>query len=183
MPISSILVGLALAILVVPFVAGPLIERRKDEGRRRKDEGRGEVEAAQQNALIALRDLDFDFRTGKIVEEDYTPLRQQLLVKAAEAAQAADVAEVAQPDWDAEIEAAVSAVRGKTRTRPDVVAGLVPAHCPQCHAPAREGDKFCHACGAGLDVLCPKCHQPVQVADKFCAHCGATLKVEVVPVS
>ena len=173
MPISSILIGLALAILVVPFVAGPFV---KDGRRKHKspDERGGPVpELSKHDALVALRDLDFDYGTGKIVEEDYAPLRQRLLIQAAEAVQAV---EAGRPAVDDEIEAAVRAVRASAQTARH-------AACPQCHAPVGDDDRFCPKCGTALGRACPLCHNIVQVTDKFCARCGATLKSEAVPVS
>ena len=171
MSIGSFLLGLALAILVVPFVIGPFINdnRRK---RQTPPEYDGAVPVrAQHDALVALRDLDFDFHTGKIVDEDYTLLRQRLVVEAAQALQAADAPH---PDLDAEIEAAVRVVRAthiaKARS------------CPHCRAPLAAGSKFCPQCGAALEAECPGCHEAVRAGDKFCARCGAPLKLEAAPV-
>src|SRR5512147_690599 len=87
MPVSSILLGLTLAILVVPFVAEPFL-RRPGQGRKLKTASAPMGEAAtKEAALVALRDLDFDFHTGKITDADYAPLRQELLGAAAQAAQ------------------------------------------------------------------------------------------------
>jgi hypothetical protein len=162
-----------MALVVVPFVAGPLL---KISNRRRPAATQDEAatpEAAKQQALAALRDLDFDYRTAKISDEDYAPLRQQLLLQAAEAAQAAAGSPSAQDD---DIEAAVRALRG-TQKR---AAARV---CPRCHAALRANDKFCPKCGAALELTCPACHAAAAAADQFCAHCGKTLKAEAVPVS
>ena len=182
MPIGSILLGLALVVVVVPFVAGPLLKNGQRQQKllgSRRDDSPG---LAKQSALAALHDLDFDFRTGKIAEEDYLPLRQRLVAEAAAALQAS---EASPPEWDAEIEAAVRAVRAAPRTARR-------SACPQCHAPVGNDDRFCPKCGAvlGLTVrpeaqgtACPQCHGTIQANDKFCARCGASLKSEVVPVS
>lgn len=173
MPIGSILLGLALAVLVLPFAISPFmkVNRRKPETQAERDRSAPVLE--KRDALIALRDLDFDFRTGKITEEDYTPLRQRLV---AEAAQALQAAEAPQPDWDAEIEAAVRAVRAKRRSAETPT-------CSHCQASVAVGSKFCPQCGAGLEVACPQCHNPIQAGDKFCALCGALLKLEATPAS
>ena len=52
------------------------------------------------------------------------------------------------------------------------------SHCPGCGAPALDGAKFCHNCGAPLpapappegDRFCPKCRKMTQ--GKFCPDCG-----------
>ena len=173
MPLSSILVGLAMALVVVPFVAGPLV---KTSDRRRGAPAKEEAApggAAKQQALAALQDLDFDFRTAKISDEDYMPLRQQLLVQAAEAAQAVAVTQSA-PDDD--IEAAVRALRGTQKRR-------VARVCPQCHSAPRADDKFCPKCGTALEQTCPACHAAVAAADQFCSACGKSLKAEAVALS
>ena len=169
MPLSSILVGLAMALAVVPFVAGPLM-KKSDRRRAPAKEEAAPPEAAKQQALRALRDLDFDFRTGKVTQEDYLPLRQRLLVQAAAAV------EVVRPAQDDEIEAAVRALRGAQGRR-------AARTCPECRAAIRAADKFCPTCGAALGLTCPACHAVVQAADQFCGHCGKTLKPEVVAVT
>ncbi len=178
MPVGSILLGAALALLVVPFVAGPFV---KDGRRKHKPlDGRGSPapESSKHDALVALRDLDFDFRTGKIAEEDYLPLRQHLVAEAAQALQATETAVTSQPDWDADakIEAAIRALRASSRTARH-------SACPQCHAPVGDDDRFCPKCGTALGITCPQCRSAVQATDKFCAHCGASLNSEVVPTS
>lgn len=169
MPIGSILLGIALAVLVAPFVAAPFFKhtQRKEPAQ----EHRRSALQARPDALLALRDLDFDFRTGKIAEEDYSPLRGRLVAEAAAALQA-DAA--SQSGLDAEIEAAVRAARAKRRDG---------SACSKCGAPAHAGDKFCPNCGVTLAASCPKCHGAIKTGDKFCAHCGATLQLKKVPAS
>ncbi len=173
MPIGSILLGLALAILVLPFVISPFmkVNQRKPETQAEQDHPAPVL--AKRDALIALRDLDFDFHTGKIAEEDYTPLRQRLVTEAAQALQAAGAP---QPDWDAEIEAAVRAVRSRRKSSETLT-------CFHCHASVEVGSRFCPQCGAALEAVCPQCHSPIHAGDKFCALCGALLKLEAAPVS
>ncbi len=173
MPISSILIGLALAILVVPFVAGPFVKGGRRRQRLPDERNSPASELSKHDALMALRDLDFDYRTGKIAEEDYVPLRQRLLTQAAEAVQAV---EAKQPLVDDEIEAAVRALRGSPRAERHLA-------CPQCHAAVSDDDRFCPKCGMALGVACPQCRSAVQATDKFCARCGVSLHSEVVPIS
>ncbi len=55
--------------------------------------------------LTALRDLDFDHAVGKVAEEDYAPLRQALLVKAAGVMTQLDERDAAEADVEARLEA------------------------------------------------------------------------------
>ena len=154
MPISSILLGLALVVLVVPFVIDPFI---KNNRRKRALQKNTSTQLSKHDALVALRDLDFDFQTGKITLEDYAPLRQQLLIAAAQAEQ---VVETPKATMKAKVESIA---------------------CSECNAAVQADDKFCPKCGTALNLTCPQCQKKVAADDKFCAHCGAALKVETIP--
>ncbi len=165
MPPGSYLLGLALLIVVAPFVAEPLLRRGRARAR---PAAAAEPALTKDAALAAVRDLDFDFRTGKITEADYAPLRQQLLAAAAQAA-AAQAAPA--PEMDDNIEAAVRAARQARRGE-----GRPASACPECQRPVRPGDQFCHGCGAALARHCRACGAPARAVDRFCARCGAALK-------
>ncbi|MEK9163252.1 MAG: zinc ribbon domain-containing protein [Chloroflexota bacterium] len=154
MPISSILLGLALVILVVPFVIDPFI---KNNRRKRASQKNTSGQLSKHETLMALRDLDFDFQTGKITPEDYAPLRQQLLIAAAQAEQVVETP--------------------KAAVKPEVESKT----CPECNAAIQMDDKFCPKCGTALNLTCPQCQKKIAAGDKFCAHCGAALKVEMIP--
>jgi hypothetical protein len=210
MSVSSILLGLTLLILVVPFVAEPFL-RRPGQGRKLKTASAPIGEAVtKEAALLALRDLDFDFHTGKITEVDYAPLRQQLLGVAAQAAQqerGRTGAGRAGPADIAEDDAIEQAVRARRQARvarrdssrdglahsgsDDVIEAAVrslrrsspPAAgpvCPECGSPAQPGDHFCHNCGAAMGLACPACQSPISANDQFCGRCGAELLENVV---
>lgn len=178
MPPSSILLGLTLLVLVVPFIAEPLLRSGRKPRRRLAAAGGRAGEApvmAKDAALVAVRDLDFDFQTGKVAEADYRPLRQQLLMAAAEAAQREKPAYLpARPASMVEddIEAAVRRLRrGGSATSGQV--------CAACGAALKIGDRFCGACGAVLGNTCPGCSAPVRSDDRFCAACGTALSTKV----
>lgn len=82
MPLSSILLLLALLVLVALFVARPFLDPHS------ADEVSNEVSpwiAERERVLDALAELDADFQLGKVPEEIYQPQRKQLLAKGAEA--------------------------------------------------------------------------------------------------
>jgi TM2 domain-containing membrane protein YozV len=47
--------------------------------------------------------------------------------------------------------------------------------CPACNAVARDGTKFCAACGTPLAAACPACGAPVEAGKRFCGRCGTAL--------
>jgi len=80
MQISALIIGFFLLVAALIFVSRPFWEKRK---KGMKDSTTAQV-SRRESVLAALRDLDFDFKTGKVSEEDYQPLRAQLLAEAAQ---------------------------------------------------------------------------------------------------
>ena len=48
-------------------------------------------------------------------------------------------------------------------------------HCPMCNAEAKQGARFCTACGTQLPATCRACGVANLPGDRFCAGCGAGL--------
>ncbi len=148
MDIAAILIGLAMAILVAAYVAEPLIHAKRPSLNPETENRKSRLEAEYRVALEAIRDLDFDFQTGKIVEEDYRTLRERTAQHGAALLKELDQAvikssgrQVAQRVSN-EIEAMVQARRkaGAART------------CPACGRPVQPGHRFCGKCGASLEA-------------------------------
>lgn len=112
-------------------------------------------------ALSALRDLDFDFRTGKVSDEDYPALRAQLV---AEAAQYVD----REKEQEDKIEALIRA--RKTKSTHERV-------CSQCGKALDRDAHFCPHCGAQASAACPSCGGTIKAEDVFCTSCGVRLHV------
>ncbi|HEX6789347.1 MAG TPA: hypothetical protein VF091_08910 [Gaiellaceae bacterium] len=73
---------------VVAFVALPLLRSAPVEPAATAPGATRERLERRDRALTALRELEFDHRTGKISDEDYTALLGPLRTEAAEALQA-----------------------------------------------------------------------------------------------
>lgn len=82
MPIGSILLILALAVLVALVVTRPFWERHRSS--RPDEEASSALLAERERILEALLELDFDHQLGKIPEEDYSGLRTHLVNKGAQ---------------------------------------------------------------------------------------------------
>jgi hypothetical protein len=85
-PLSLALALLALAGIIA-FVAAPLV--RRSPAAAAAAEGSLHLLERRDRALAALRELEFDHRTGKITDADYRALLGPLRSEAAEALQAA----------------------------------------------------------------------------------------------
>jgi hypothetical protein len=94
----------------------------------------------------AIRDLDFDFQTGKVDQKDYAELRQQLEREAVHILRQLDAADPLVA-LDHEIEQQVFALR---RHAASTVCGSSRESCFSCGAPLENGENFCPCCGQAL---------------------------------
>lgn len=111
-------------------------------------------ETRKGQALLALREIEFDLATGKLSAEDHAELKERFTVEAAAALREEGAAPVA---------AAPVAAAPK--------GGAV--RCPTC-GPRPESDaRFCSNCGRGVgDAICGGCGTPLPRGAKFCEGCG-----------
>jgi hypothetical protein len=89
----ALILGAALAILAVVFVARPFLREPAPRSDRldelgEADRRRLEIVEERDRALAALRELEFDHRTGKVSDADYRTQVGPLRRRAAEALKA-----------------------------------------------------------------------------------------------
>jgi hypothetical protein len=141
----TLYVGVALVVAaVLLFIMQPVVKGLHASLERENDE-LTETEARKRVALLALRDVEYDFLAGKLDQEDYRSLKGQLTAEALaalEADEAARGAGAVAVDSDAAIEAEIARVRAGLRS------GVI---CPQCAFTNETGSRFCSACGAPLE--------------------------------
>lgn len=77
----------------------------------------------------AIKELEFDFNTGKLSEDDYQDLREKYAMQAAEVLKDID-----------EFETGKKSSKGRKRK----------AACPECGFKIQKGDRFCKSCGTGI---------------------------------
>jgi len=175
MELTAIFFSLAVLILVGMYLYAPFMERRA----RRVTEEEHELSAlmAERDRVVnSLQELDFDFKLGKIPEEDYPAQRTSLLQKGADILRRIDSLAPASPfgrrsgpdgpDTDTRLEQAIAARRADAsaadvRVTEDDLESLI--------ASRRKGRKNKSA------GFCPKCGKPVMVTDRFCPSCGKSL--------
>jgi alkylhydroperoxidase family enzyme len=92
----ALLVGASLAALCVIFVAWPFLREpgaRNDRLGGLDDLAGQQLELAEERdrTLAALKELEFDHRTGKVSDDDYRALRAPLRRRAAEALRALEL--------------------------------------------------------------------------------------------
>jgi len=124
--IGIAIIALTLLALVVRFVGEPLLARREQpaEGAERQDDGRlqddGEreaLEAAREAKYQEIRDLEMDFRTGKLSTEDYEAVNAQLR------SEAIQILDRLEPRGDGDGDCEREGEGGGAERRPDDRAG------------------------------------------------------------
>ncbi len=138
----TLYVGVALvAAAVLLFILQPVV-RGLHASFEREDDELTETEARKRVALLALRDVEYDFLAGKLDEQDYRALKSELTAEALaalEADEAVRAGDAAAGDADVEKEI--------LRIREGLRSGLV---CLDCGFTNEQGSRFCSACGESL---------------------------------
>lgn len=171
----AIIIGFALLVGSVFYVAAPFrLDEKKEKNKKSSGMTQESLLDGHQSAILALRDLDFDFRAGKVSEEDYGSLRTSLLAKAAATMQTLD------ESADARLEMLIQARRTQqtasaTPARLNANAAGV-SRCANCHEPLAQDANFCMKCGTPVQrTFCPHCGKAILVDDRFCPTCGKAI--------
>jgi len=161
----SILLALGIAVFVALYLYAPFYERRARRVTAEEHE-LSALLAERERTLSALQELDFDYRLGKVPEEDYPTQRANLLQKGAAILKRLDelAHEKSRADNGADLERAVTSRRRKksaSSLTDDDIESLVLK---------RRKKRITKTAG-----YCPKCGKPVMASDKFCPSCGKLL--------
>ena len=138
----TLYVGVALVVAaVLLFIMQPVV-KGLHASLEREDDELTETEARKRVALLALRDVEYDFLAGKLDEQDYRSLKSELTAEALAALEADEAARQGQraPE-DSSIEAEIARIRAGMK------AGMV---CAECGFANDEGSRFCSSCGHAL---------------------------------
>jgi hypothetical protein len=157
-----LIVGTLLAVLAVAYVLYPLLFGSAPVSRR--PIGLPLVAPpADEDAIVALREIEFDRATGKLSDADYAELKARYTTRALAAMRARGEGGVDAPPEDL-VEATVLAYRARLKS------------CVQC-GPRPEPDAiYCSNCGSYLDEKCAGCGRVVEEPGAaFCAGCGRQL--------
>ena len=184
MDIGALLLLIALLLGVSLYLAAPLMSNHSTNVL----QGTQEVSSlmAERDRIInALQELDFDFKLGKIPEEDYPVQRVELLQAGASVLKKLDhlapdpasgdaLPKEAQKDFIAqsrlEQAAAVRQADGSTRVTTNRSGKLTDDEIESMLAARRKARKTKSA------GFCPQCGKSVLASDFFCPNCGKALR-------
>jgi hypothetical protein len=150
------------------FLYAPFMERRA-RGVTEEEHELSALMAERDRVINSLQELDFDFKLGKIPEEDYPAQRASLLQKGADILRKIDslLPQAASPqDTEARLERAIAARRADaSAAKPEVSDDDL-----ESMISSRRTGRTNKSAG-----FCPKCGKPVMVTDRFCPSCGKSL--------
>lgn len=159
--ISLIAIGVAVWPLLRPARGRVLLE----------DDRLGELIGRKEATLKAIKDLEFDYRVGKMDEEDFQRLDQRLRRQAIGLIQQIEKLAPAGAALDDALERQIAAMRRTaTPATPPAPATARPLPASNGHA-APKSARYCTECGNALEAT-----------HKFCAQCGAPVAAQTVPV-
>jgi hypothetical protein len=132
--------------------------------------------AERDRVVNSLQELDFDFKLGKVPEEDYPVQRASLVQKGADILRKIDALALALPygsdagndgqDTEARLERAIAARRADSA----VTQAEVADEDLEVLILSRRKGRTHKSAG-----FCPRCGKPVMVTDRFCPSCGKSL--------
>jgi len=175
MELTAIFFSLAVLILVGMFLYAPFIEKRARPVTE-EEHDLSALMAERDRVINSLQELDFDFKLGKIPDEDYPVQRASLLQKGADILRKIDSLASSSPserragseaqDAETRLEKAIAVRRAdgaaaKPELSDDDLESMISTR--------RQGRKVRSA------GFCPKCGKPVMVTDRFCPSCGKSL--------
>ena len=135
----TIFFALLMAVLAFAFIAYPFFRRRPRSAASFEDERLQELRSERDTTYSMLKELEFDFQSGILTDEDYRDLETSYKRKAVSILKKIDgLQEPA--SMEEEIEKQIQELRrGEER------------FCPQCGKKYQKGDLFCSHCGTDLD--------------------------------
>lgn len=154
----ALLIGTILAVGALAYVLLPLLVPPSPTARP-TDPSVARRTAPEPDAVVALREIEFDRATGKLSDVDYDELRTRYTERALAALRSEGAAA---PEDEAE--AAVLAYRSRLKS------------CATC-GPRPEPDAvYCSNCGRFLPGACASCGAAVtEPGAAFCSSCGRQL--------
>ena len=116
--------------------------------------------------LQAIKDLEFDYRLGKMSQEDFQRLDQRLRRQAIALLQQIEKIAPATATLDEQLETLIAQFRQTSNLPLPSATITVNGDAPAETVAASEATRFCTQCG-----------KPVAAEHKFCAYCGTPVAV------
>lgn len=185
--IGSILLGGALILIVILFLARPFAVA-EDEERRIGREAVDALLLRKESLLREIRELDEDYEAAKVAPEMYQRARPAMVKQAALVMKQLDDAGYVEAapvpaNVDAQIEAAVRRLRTPEQIDAQIETAIRQARQQPAITPAAASTTSSAATASmpatnGTTKYCPQCGRRVEPDERFCARCGRNLSEE-----
>jgi hypothetical protein len=157
--VLALILGTLLAVGALAYVLFPLFVGNTVAPVRRTVSAREGAASIEKEAVVALREIEFDRVTGKLSDNDYDELKARYTERALAAMRVG-----ASGAGDDPVEDAVLAYRARLRS------------CVRCGPRPELDAAYCSNCGHYLPGECGSCGASVEEAGAaFCASCGQQL--------
>jgi hypothetical protein len=185
--LSAILIGVVILVGIVYFVSWPLWPAKRAVKTAGVDAS--PLEAQRESLYTQIKELDMDHATGKVNDEDYAPMRAELVAQAAAVLKQIDGVETAAPATSSaaaqadEVEAMIAARRkSRSVSAANTTAAAKPADADveAAIAARRKTAAPAASVSSANSPTCPKCGKPISADDAFCAKCGTALQPQAV---
>jgi ribosomal protein L40E len=155
----ALFVGTILAVGALAYVLFPLLLASAPAARRIGARRAAPIATPEHDAVVALREIEFDRVTGKLSDADYDELRSRYTERAVAALRRGG------PDSPEDAaEAAVLAYRSRLKS------------CSTCGPRPEPDATYCSSCGRFLPGACGSCGAEVtEPGAAFCTSCGRQL--------
>ena len=155
----ALILGTLLAVGALAYVLFPLFVEPAPAPRRAPPAAVDGSSGGEREAVVALREIEFDRVTGKLSDRDYAELKARYTERALAAMRRESAVTMDDP-----AEAAVQAFRARMK------------RCARCGPRPEPDATYCSNCGSYLPGECGSCGAAVDEAGAaYCGRCGRGL--------
>jgi len=133
----TVFIAIFLTVLTFAFIIYPFFRQRLPSADSAEDEKLHKLLSRRDTTYSMLKELEFDFRSGILTEEDYRELESKYKKKGISILK--DIDDSKKDNDEEEIEKRVLELRRHEGQ-----------FCPQCATRYKEGERFCSHCGTNL---------------------------------
>ena len=130
------IIGILLTALTMLYISHPLWRKKKLKVSYELNHQAEDLQSRKEAIYAAIRDIEFDYKMGKLSEDDYHELHEQYKGEAIDIMKQVD---------------RVTLSTSKIKTQKDQKTKPTTHFCHGCGNKVDAGAKFCHQCGENLE--------------------------------